>query len=92
MPARLDRVEVQVGDDVLVIPWAARDAILGRLPDTEAMQKLRADFLNAGASRPVRLPTREQRDGLLDVLDGFDVLPDGLTDLRAALASDLGDA
>ena len=87
MPARLDRVEVQTAQRVVVITWEERERLLARLltPDVvprgrtavvpESRREIVRAFTAVGASRPVSL-TAGQRDELLAVLSVFDLALD----------------
>lgn len=94
MPDRLHRVTISVDGRDVVIPWAARDALLNRIAHLESMWPVVAGFRAVGATRPVEL-TRSQKLGMLDVIDGWaaeggdHALPAGLNDLRAALRDDV---
>jgi hypothetical protein len=90
---RIDRVTVALArGEPVAIPWASREALLKRLP--ESMRTVRDAFTAVGTSAPVSL-TPEQRAELLDAIQSWvtqdDEVPEGIVALRDALAEDLAD-
>jgi hypothetical protein len=90
MPERLDYVKVDVCGLVVVISWAAREALLEWLSAVERARPIVDEFRAVGATRPVKLP-RDELDTLLEVINGWadevgvDGLPRGVGALRLAL-------
>ena len=91
MPGRLDRVEVRTPWGAVTLTWDARDALVEQLRDLESLRPILDDFVNAGASRPVRIH-EEQGDAVAAVLEtgedsreGLFGLEGGLLELRNAL-------
>jgi hypothetical protein len=93
---RLDRVQIALDGGVVEIPWASREALLARLPDSNLTRSVREAFTTVGASHPVRL-TNDEKAHLLIALTVWDAefgpsqLPDGLDDLERGLIADLPD-
>ena len=67
MPERLDRVLIDVDGQTLELPWPSREWLLGELSH-HGEQAIVDEFVNVGATRPVRLTT-EQKTKLLEVID-----------------------
>jgi len=87
MPERLDRVQVDLGGEIITISWDERDVLLEELAFAEGTKPIRERFEAVGASRPVELAT-EDRITLRTALDnwGSDRLqPEGIARLHAAL-------
>jgi hypothetical protein len=85
---RLDRVQVDVAGEIIVISWHERDVLLEELAWAEGTKSIRVKFEAVGASRPVGLDA-EERARLRTALDawGSDRLqPEGIARLHAALA------
>ena len=98
MAARLnERVKVQLGRELITMPWDSRQALLGRLRPLEPMQPIIAAFQAVGTSRPVTLKP-EEKEPLLRVVEAWleevdaPGLPSGIFDLRNPLHDDLADA
>jgi hypothetical protein len=97
MPARLGRVEVVVpSGDVVTLTWQAREELVAELRPHESLKAIVDDFLNAGASRPVRIP-RERKLTVASVIEsigresssGLVGLEGGLYELRNALVDEM---
>ena len=95
MPERLDRVDVELAERTVTLTWDARAQLLGEVAHLPSLEPIRRDFENAGASRPVRID-RELRGDVFQVIEawarktpgGLRALPDGIFDLRNALADE----
>jgi hypothetical protein len=91
---RLNVVTVRLGNASVDIPWDSRNALLGRLSTDARARRIAEAFESVGTSRPVVL---SDSDGvvLLDNLDAWWTaakgkgLPDGISELRVALASEI---
>lgn len=84
----LDRVQVDIAGEIVVISGDDRDVLLAELAFAEGTKSIRERFEAIGASRPVELDA-EQRTRLRTALDdwGEDRLqPKGIARLHAALA------
>jgi hypothetical protein len=88
---RLNRVLVAIPDGVVVIPSDSRDALLEELRPRDDAQDVIAAFEAAGATRPVELDVYGQVVVVetIRAMAGVAKLPDGLSDLLAALADEL---
>ena len=51
MPDRLNWASIQVGDEVVALPWQARDELLDRARPLEPLQSLRKEIEVAGQLR-----------------------------------------
>jgi len=94
-PSRLDHVQVLTADGPVTISWYARDQLLDRIRHLETLAPVVRAFEAVGATRPVELYP-EGKQLLLDVIEtwgrddgGLERLPDGITQLRHALADEL---
>ena len=93
---RLDWVKVATSRGNIVIPSASRDTLLREIRRIDSAKSIRDAFENVGASTPVEL-SRDDKMNLLELLDFWSTevsvakLPDGIWDLRNALADDLHD-
>jgi hypothetical protein len=98
MTERLDRVAVSLNRGDVVLTWDARQALMRRLQYVQETARLRANFETDGASRPVELNGGQRTALLLTLegwsldLDGYEVMPQCLFNLRDALIRDLHDA
>jgi hypothetical protein len=96
MPERLDRVDVELAERTVTLTWDVREQLVAEMRHLPSLEPVRRDFENAGASRPVRIE-RELRGDVCQVIEawarqtpgGLRALPDGLFDLRNALADEL---
>ena len=92
-----ERVKVQLGRELVTMPWDSRQALLDRPRPLESMQPIVAAFEAVGTSRPVTLKP-EHKEPLLAVVEAWleevDVpgLPAGIFELRNALHDDVADA
>jgi hypothetical protein len=86
VPQRLDRVQVDVAEEIVEISWDERDMLLEKLETVAGCDTIVEKFEAVGASRPAHL-NDEQRLHLRVALElwGVSVLPDGLTRLLVAL-------
>jgi hypothetical protein len=99
VPDRLDRVQIQLASrpDPGVISWAAREELVRRLDARDGGASAAKAFRDVGASRPARF-TIDEKEQLAIVLDEWmryadrDLRPEGVFELRSALANDLHDA
>jgi hypothetical protein len=95
MPERLDRVDVELAERTVTLTWDARGQLLAEMRHLPSLEPVRREFENAGASRPVRIE-REFRGDVFQVIEawarntpgGLFALPDGILDLRNALAAE----
>jgi hypothetical protein len=96
MPERLDRVDVELADRTVTLTWDARDQLLAEIAQLPSLEPVSRDFVNAGASRPIRIDL-ELRGDVFQVIEawarktpgGLRALPAGIFDLRNALAVDV---
>jgi hypothetical protein len=82
-----NEVRIYAGAEVVVISWAERQELVGRLRKLGNATRLAERFEAAGASRPVELEPGDL-DGLMDVLvswqeGGGGPAPDGIRALAA---------
>jgi len=97
MPERLEHVEVLTAFGPVTLTWEARDRLLDELRHLDSLADVVADFVNAGASRPVRIPEGE-RLAVASVIEmmgqqsrgGLVGLQGGLFELRNALVDQPG--
>jgi hypothetical protein len=84
--SQVDRVQIEVAENLVEITWDERDTLLRRLRIVKGSDTIIERFWAAGASWPVELDD-EQRSRLRPMLElwGVSVLPDGLARLRDAL-------
>jgi hypothetical protein len=84
--SRLDRVHIEVAENLVEITWDERDTLLRRLRIVSGCDTIIERFWAVGASSPVELDD-EQRSRLRVMLElwGVSVLPDGLARLLLAL-------
>ncbi len=84
--SRLDRVQVDVAEEIVEIAWDERDTLLRKLRTVAGCETIVQKFEAVGASCPVELGD-EQRSRLRVTLElwGVSVLPDGLARLLVAL-------
>ncbi len=84
--SRLDRVQVDVAEEIVEIAWDERDTLLRKLRTVAGCETIVQKFEAVGASSPVELGD-EQRSRLRVTLElwGVSVLPDGLARLLVAL-------
>jgi hypothetical protein len=95
MPERLDRVDVELAARTVTLTWDARDQLLAEIAHLPSLEPVSRDFANAGASRPVRIE-QQLRGDVFQVIEawagktpgGLRALPDGIFDLRNALADE----
>jgi hypothetical protein len=101
---RIDRVQVPLSQGTVSLPWDSRQELLymldmlARFRQRDSMADVRDAFEALGTSAPVQL-TRPQKGALLEMIEqwstqvrgGFEVLPDGLFELRNRLHDDLHD-
>jgi hypothetical protein len=96
MPERLDRIQIELTNGTVTIPWTSRDALLGEFRTIDSMESIRRKFRALGASRPLTLDQQEKRE-LVNVIHhwadttegGYTKLPDGVLELRNELIEDL---
>jgi hypothetical protein len=84
---RLDRVQIDVADEIVEISWNERDVLLEELAFAADTKPIRVKFEAVGASRPVELDA-DNRSHLRKALDdwGSDRLqPEGIARLHEAL-------
>jgi hypothetical protein len=83
---RLDRVLVNVADEIVEISRKERDVLLNRLCFVPGSETVRERFEAVSTTRPVVLDAG-QRSRLRTALDGWDrdLRPHGITRLHAAL-------
>ena len=92
----LDPVEVITPSGVVVaLTGQARERLLAEMAPHESLKAVVEDFLNAGASRPVRIP-RERKLTVASVIEaiggdrrGLAGLEGGLYELRNALVDEM---
>jgi hypothetical protein len=88
--ARLNIVKVQLGRELIEVPWSSRDALLVRLRAYEEMGAIVQAFEAVGTSRPVIFKPEHKPvllgavEAWLEDLDASDV-PAGIIDLKKAL-------
>jgi hypothetical protein len=95
MPERLDRVDVELAERTVTLTWDARAQLLAEMRHLPSLEPVSRDFVNAGASRPVRIE-QELRGDVFQVIEawarktpgGLRALPYGIFDLRNALADE----
>ena len=96
MPERLDRVAITTTRTTIELPWSSRDRLLHEIRNLDGADKIRTAFEAVGASRPVPL-SRDDQVLLYKAIDLWadsvtvDELPDGIWDLRCALADEFHD-
>ena len=85
--SRLDRVHIEVAENLVEITWEERDRLLEKLRTVAGCETIIERFWAVGASLPVEL-NDEQRSRLRVALElwGVSVLPDGLARLLIAAA------
>jgi hypothetical protein len=90
----IDRVEVALESETVVIPWTSQQALLERLRPNESTRGVVDAFEAVGTSRPVRLRA-DEKDALREAIrlwaeenGGYDGLPEGIAELRIALVDD----
>ena len=97
MGRSIDHVEIPLGRETVMLPWASREALLGQFKHVDSMSEMRRTFESVCTSRPVHLTQGQKRDLLQVIVDwaseegGYDRLPEGVFDLRSALLHDLHD-
>ena len=99
MPERLDRITVALSSGDVTLSWDCKEALMARLQHVQETAKIRSSFFEAvGAPRPVEL-SHGQRTALLLVLetwsldgDGYEPMPQGLSEFRNALCRDMRSA
>jgi hypothetical protein len=96
MPERLDRVAITTTRATIELPWGSRDRLLHEIRNLDGADKIRTAFEAVGASQPVPL-SRDDQLILYKAIDGWansvtvDELPDGIWNLRCALADEFRD-
>ena len=96
MPERLDRVAVSTSRATIELPWGSRDRLLHEIRHLDNAEQIRAAFEAVGATRPVPL-SRADEVLLFDAINAWlqsvtvDGLPEGVWELRCALADELDD-
>jgi hypothetical protein len=60
VPQRLDRVQVDVAEEMVEISWGERDKLLARLRLLEGFEDIVSRFEAVGASHPVELDDDQQ--------------------------------
>jgi hypothetical protein len=85
-----DSVTVKLGNTDVTLPFDARQDLLVQLGENDLALEIRSAFATAGATEPVEL-TPEQKTYLLGVIErrADEDLPEGVPELRDALARDL---
>ena len=94
----IHRVRVTLGGETVELPWASRDLLLDQLRTLDSMRPVVDSFEAVGTSRPVVLK-HQQKVALLQVIEawggelplGLLDLPEGISELCAALDDDLQD-
>jgi hypothetical protein len=85
MPERLNRVAVRSPWGDVTLTWDARDALVANLRTLDSLRPVFDDFVNAGASRPVRIG-KEHADQVADVIESIgERSPGGLVELEGGL-------
>ena len=88
---------VATSRDLVVLPWASRQALLAQMRRIDAARPAIDAFEAAGTRRPVRLDA-DAKTLLVDSIGrwaedaSLKRLPEGIWQLRNALADDLGDS
>jgi hypothetical protein len=59
VPERLNWASLQIGDEVVALPWQTRDELLERLCGLEPLTNLRRKIDGVGATRPVVVDENE---------------------------------
>jgi hypothetical protein len=96
MPDRLDRVAITTSRATIELPWSSRDQLLHEIRNLAGADKIRTAFEAVGAARPVPL-SRDDQVILYKAIDAWsnsvtvDELPDGIWELRCALADEFDD-
>ena len=96
MPERLDRVAITTTRATIELPWSSRDRLLHEIRNLDGADKIRIAFEAVGASRPVPLG-RDDQVILCNAIESWagsvtvDELPDGIWELRCALADEFHD-
>jgi hypothetical protein len=89
---RLNRVQVELSRETVVISWAGREQLLDRAGEQDGADELRRCFQAVGATRRVRLDAARKRLVLAVLAEWIEIddvpflaLPDGIYDLWVAL-------
>jgi hypothetical protein len=91
-----ERVQIVTSRATVELSWKAREALLHEVRHLQSARGIIDAFEAVGTRRPVPL-TRHDEDVLLEAINQWSVgvtvdgLPDGIWDLRCALADDLHD-
>src|SRR6476646_700761 len=94
MPARLDRITLDLWQGTVELPWSSREALLDEIGHLPGAENAVRSFNAVGASGPVRLgsPDKELVANAIDKWAGEigeEELPPGMWELRCALVDDL---
>jgi hypothetical protein len=96
VPERLDRVQVALSRGIIELPWDSRDLLIREIHHLESAKPIIYAFNAVGASKPVTLE-REDAATLYALIDHWATqvrlggLPEGVWELRCALADHLSD-
>jgi hypothetical protein len=96
VPERLNRVAISTSRTVIELPWSSRDQLLHEIRHLEGADAIRTAFEAVGASRPVPL-SRADEVLLFGAINEWaqsvtvDGLPEGVWELRCALADEFHD-